>query len=194
MKKYLIMVSALLCLMGCAPADPGPSGTDSKLDPDPDAVQLLSMSRQATELVQRQSPDAVLHQIDTDLRQTTFLFTDRAATREISVNVAATDMPLEQWAVRDDGLTPLIGNTSPGLRLDRLRIGPRRVAQAIIAHWPGCELRGLNLYDEDSQLTWAAFCTTQTGVAAGTMNAGTGVFQPSNAPPAPLPVIATPHS
>ncbi len=193
MKRDLIVVPVLFALVGCAVLAPSPPVAASPLGPDPDAIRLVAMSEQALSLAQRQTPDAVLHQIDTDLRQTTFLFTDRAAMHEISVNVAAPETPPEQWTIRDDGLTPLVGNTSPGLRLDRLRAGPERVGRALTAHWPGCMVRGLNLYSEDDHLTWVAFCTTPAGIVSGTIDAETGLFQPSNAPSGPLPITATPR-
>ena len=160
--------------------------------PDPDAVKLVAMSEQAMQLVRGKTPDAVLHQIDTDLQTTTFRFTDRASTQEISVLVPAAGVPPGQWGVEVASRTPLVSNTSPGLALQRLRAGPLRVAQAISGHWPGCTIRGLTLYLENDKLTWVAFCNTPVGVASGSVDGETGTFQPSEAPPAPLPVTATP--
>jgi hypothetical protein len=160
--------------------------------PDADAASLVTASEQAAQLVPNKTPDAVLHQIDTDLHTTTFRFTDRASTQEISVLIPAAGVPPEQWIVEVNSRTPLVGNVSPGLPLQRLRAGPTRVAQAISGHWPGCTIRGLTLYLEDDNLTWVAFCNTPEGVASGSADGATGIFQPSAAPPAPLPVTATP--
>jgi len=160
--------------------------------PDQDAVKLVTLSEQATQLVREKTPDAVLHQIDTDLHKTFFRFTDRASTQEISVLISAAGVSPEQWIVEVNSRTPLVGNMNPGLNLHRLRVGPTRVMQAISGHWPGCTMRSLTLYGEKDNLTWAADCSTPEGVVSGSVDGETGIFQPSAAPPGSLPVTATP--
>jgi hypothetical protein len=80
----------------------------------------------------------------------------------------------------------------PGMDLPSLRIGPKRVAQAIANYWTGCSGRGLTLYHEKDKLIWLAFCNTPEGVVSGSMESETGVFQPSSASPASIPTVATP--
>jgi hypothetical protein len=159
--------------------------------PDADVASLVAAGEQAAQLVREKTPDAVLHQIDTDLHTTTFRFTDKASTQEISVLVPAAGVPPGQWGVEVNPRTPLVGNMSPGLNLHSLRAGPNRVAQAMSGRWPGCTIRGLTLYDENDKLVWAAFCNTPEGVVSGSVDGATGVFHPSVAPPASLPVTAT---
>ena len=188
----LLVLSSVLLVSGACVGEAKSARQMPVSAPDPDAVKLVAMSEQAMQLVREKTPDAVLHQIDTDLQTTIFRFTDRASTQEISVLVPAAGVPPGQWGVEVNSRTPLVGNTSPGLALQRLRAGPLRVAQAIFDHWPGCTIRGLTLYLENNKLTWVAFCNTPEGVASGSVDVETGTFQPSEAPPAPLPVTATP--
>jgi hypothetical protein len=161
--------------------------------PDQDILTLVKTSVQAAQIAKKQTPGPILHQIDTDLKTMTFRFTDKGATREITVFIPAIGIPPEQWTTEVNERTPLVGNTTPGLNLDRLRFGPTYVAQMVFRHWQGCTLRSLTLYSENDHLTWVAFCNTAEGVITGTLNGESGVFTPSDAPPAPLPVTATPH-
>ncbi len=191
--RLLALVLVLLASSACvskpefAQASPG-----TTITPDSAAVTLAAMGEQALKLVQKETPSAVLRQVDTDLNQTDFRFTDDPATKEIIVLVPAAGVPPDKWVVEQNDVSPLVGNTEPGLDLRQLRVGPGQVAQAISAHWPGCALRGMTLYNENNRPTWVAFCNVAEGVVSGIMDGKTGVFEPSAAPPARLPVTATP--
>ncbi|MCL5995062.1 MAG: hypothetical protein M1546_03275 [Chloroflexi bacterium] len=185
----------LSMLLACTTAAQKPQTTELPQNaPDPDAVKLAALGEQALRLAQEHAKDALLRQIfaDSDLAKTTFHFTDQAATNVIQVIVPAPDTPSDQWLVEPNVLSPLAGHAEPGINLQRLKIGPKRVAQAITAHWPGCVVRGMTLYREDDRLTWTAFCNTPAGVVSGNMDNQTGVFRPSDAPPASIPITATP--
>jgi hypothetical protein len=160
--------------------------------PDPDAVKLMAMSEQARQIALQESADIVLRQVDTDLNTTYFQFVDRALSRVITVIVPDAGAPVDQWDTTVNSFSPLLGHAEPAIDLQNLRNGPRRVAEAIKAHWPGCTVRGIILYRENGQLTWQAFCKTSAGVVSGSLVDRVGIFQPSEAPPAPLPVTATP--
>lgn len=169
--------------------------SSSGSSPDPDVAKLIRMSEQAMSIAQKEAPEAILRQIDTDLNRTNFGFTDGKGTRHISVLVPAPEVPPDQWVTQVQSFTPLVGRSGPALALQNLQIGPNRVAQAITAHWSGCTIRSLTLYYEEDHLTWAAFCNTSEGVVSGVVDNRTGIFQPSHAPPAPVPPTATPdHS
>jgi hypothetical protein len=159
-----------------------------------EVVQLAALGEQAEQLAQIQIPDAVLRQVDTDLTQTIFHFTDPAATTITQISVPRPEAPPEEWSVKANLISPLLGNTEPALDLPNLKIGPNRVAQAIKTQWPGCELRGITLYreGESNALTWIGFCKIPEGLVSGSMDAKTGVFQPSKAPPAVSPSTAIP--
>src|SRR5512140_1905752 len=190
-----LLALALVVLVSSACANKPESAQTSPVStftPDADAVKLVTLGEQAMQRVRKETPDVVLHQIDTDLNKTYFRFTDEAATKEISVLVSAADVPPEQWIIEVNPHTPLIGNTDPGLNLRKLRVGPHRVIQAISAQWLGCTIRSLTLYSEKGNLTWLSDCNTSAGVVAGTMDGETGIFRPSDALPALLPVTATP--
>lgn len=146
------------------------------------------------QLARRQTgSDVILRQVDSDLNQVTFRFTDGGATQEIDVLIPSPQASPEQWKIETQSVTPLVGFVEPSLDLRTLRAGPQRVAQAIADHWPGCSLKFMTLYLNDSRrLVWTAFCNTPQGVATGDLDNATGVFQPSWAAPASLPVTATP--
>ncbi len=162
--------------------------SDSSVD------KLIAMSEQATKIALKESSDVVLRQVDTDFNITDFRFVDGALTKEIMVVVPVPDAPTDQWRTEVNSISPLLGSAEPAIDLQSLRVGPDRVAQAIKAHWHNCAVRAITLYRENDKLTWTAFCNTPEGVVSGNMENQTGAFQPSDAPPASIPVTATPVS
>ena len=192
-RKTLCYVVSLLplALTACAvlPVSADHSANTNST-PDRDAMQIIAMGYQARIIAQK-SQGEILRQIDTDRTTTDFRFVDRALTKEIMVVVPKTNAATETWRITVNTVTPLLTYAQPGIDLHRLRIGPQRVTQAITNHWPGCSVRGLTLYLEKDQLTWLAFCNTPEGVVSGSMENETGVFQPSSAPPAFIPAVAT---
>lgn len=93
----LVCLLALIAASACASPPQTPTPT-----PDPEIARLLV-------LVEQQSPGAVLHQIDTYLRQTCVRFTDRAATEEISIRVPSAGAPTDQWAIEVNQRSPRWG-------------------------------------------------------------------------------------
>jgi hypothetical protein len=172
----------------------GEASSPSVDNPDADAMRLITLGDQARQIAQKEASDILLSQVDTDLNITDFQFVDKALTKAITVVVPHPDAPAETWHVTVTTVSPLLSYAEPPLDLQNLRTGPERVAQAIMAQWPGCTLRGITLYSEQDRLTWLAFCNTPAGVASGNMDDQTGIFRPSAAPPAPLPSTATPSS
>ena len=192
------MRSCTLCLLlvmltSCSSAtNPAEGSTPASETPDADAITLMAEGEQAMRIAQKESLQVVLRQIDTDLRITDFRFVDSSMTEEIMVIVPGPNAPTEKWSTVVNTVSPLLGNAEPALELQNLIVGPRRVAQAITAHWPGCTIRGMNLHGEGGKLIWTAFCDRTEGVASGSMDGQTGIFQPSDSPRAPLPLTATP--
>jgi hypothetical protein len=172
--------------LAARPPSPGPLAA-----PDPDAAALLPLADQAAELARATIGEPVLREVSTDLTLTTFQFTDRTATVEFAVIVASPGDPPERWATRTTSDSKLTGHPSDGLRLAEVRAGPGRAAQVIADQWPGCGLRSLILYGEGDMATWTAFCDTPDGVVTGEIDARTGHFTPSAAPPARPPSTAT---
>jgi hypothetical protein len=170
----------------------GEGSPPSGLNPDADVMRLIAMSEQARRIAQTETSNPVLRQVDTNLSVTDFQFVDRALTKVITIVVPQPEAPADTWRVTSNTVSPLLSYAEPVLDLQNLRTDPKRVAQAIRAHWPGCTLRGITLYRENDRLTWTAICNTPEGVASGNMDDRTGIFQPSAAPPAPFPSTATP--
>ena len=164
-----------------------------EITPDPDSPKFVALSEQARQRAQKESPDAVLRQADTDLNRTISRFTDTAATKEIDITVPSPNASPDQWTAGVTSLSPLLGHSEPDMNIKDLRVAPSHVAQAVSAQWAGCKIRALTLYRNESEhdLIWVAFCDTPQGMVSGKMVNGTGVFQPFNAPPARAPVTAT---
>lgn len=115
-----------------------------------------------------------------------FRFTDEAATEVISITVASASSPPDQWHIHI-GVSPLTGQPRPGMLLHGLKIGPSSVVETATWYWEGCSVTGLSLGGEGSKLFWHVFCGLPQGVFSGCVDARTGVFTPSNAPPARIP-------
>ncbi len=158
--------------------------------PDPDAIRLIALEEQARQVAQK-SQGEILRQVDTDMVTIDFRFVDRAATREVTIVIPTLNTPVEQWKTVVNTVSPLLTYPSPDLDLTALKIGPELVAEAAAGHWKGCDVRTMTLYLENEKLTWLVFCNTTDGVVSGSIDNATGVFQPSDAPPAPVPVTAT---
>ena len=153
----------------------------------------VTLSEQARERAREAVPDPVLRQLITGRHGTSFLFTDQAATVEVDVTVPEPGAPPEAWEVAVLSVSKLVGHTGPDLELEKLKVGPDQVAQAMAAQWPGCAVRTMTLIGEEDELVWVGFCDTPAGTVSGTMDNATGVFEPSAAPPARPPATSTPE-
>lgn len=190
--QILVICWLLFSASACTNINPDvPSSTSTSPTPDQDVGRLLDLSQQAYQLARKLTPEPVLRQMDTDLNMYSVRFTDKEATEEIDIFIPDLETPPEQWKVDVIAKTPLVGNTIPPLNLERLIVGPSRVASAVLAHWKGCTIRAMTLYNDNGRLTWAAFCNTQQGVVNATIDGETDVFTPYDAAPVPVPVTAT---
>ena len=181
---------------GLAPTRDVPGGRDtfdSARHPDADVAALVALSEEVARRAEEEVPDAVLRVVDAspDAGPTIFRFTDAAATKAVTVTVPEPGAPPEAWSIHI-GISPLIGHQSPGIDLSSLRIGPASVVEAATEHWKGCAIKGITLLGEGEKLVWYVFCNLPQGGMSGTVDARTGVFTPSLAPPARVPLIATP--
>jgi hypothetical protein len=188
----MLLFSTILAACGSLPKPVVISGL-AQTTPDPDVAALLKMNEQALILARKKAPDAVLHQIDTDLHWTDFRFTDGVATKEITVIVPSPDTPIGQWQVEVPDLSKLTGNRAPGIDLKTLKIGPGQVGKAAKIQWPGCTLHSLTLFIENGELTWVAFCATPGGDVSGFMKNDDGIFRSYADAPFQVPVTATPR-
>jgi len=71
--------------------------------------------------------------------------------------------------------------------LHGLKIGPSSAVETAAKYWGECNATGLGLSGKGSELIWHVFCGLPRGVVGGFVDGQTGVFTPSNAPPARLP-------
>ena len=195
----LLGLVALVALAACSEAGLTPTsdvpGGGETLDSarHPDAAALVALGEEAARRAGKEALDPVLRQVNVnpDLGSTNFLFTDAAATKEVSVTVPEPAAPPESWSIRLGGIY-FLGHPSPGMDLSSLRIGPASVVQAATGHWPACGIRGVTLIGQGDELVWRVFCNLPEGMVSGTVDGQSGVFTPSLAPPAIVPAIATP--
>ena len=192
LSRFYILCLFGLVLAGCANIVTTVKGsTLSESTPDSDAAQLITMSEQAIQIAQKESLDVVLRQVDSDLSITDFRFVDKTLTKEIMVVIPEPNAPTNRWHTDVNFVSPLLA-PGPAIDLQSLKVGPNRVAQAITAYWPGCVIRGMNLYRENDKLTWVAFCNTPKGIVSGSMDNQSGIFKPSDSLPTTVPLTATP--
>ena len=186
----LVLIS--LVLAGCTQTGDSPSPTQRP--PDPDAVILVELGREALERIRTVSVSAVLRQVNViaDGGPFQFLFTDAQATREIAVTIPAADADRGTWTVGLPTTSKLTAHPSAGMKLEGLRAGPGAVAAAANREWEGCGIRARILSGEGDDLVWYVFCNLPQGVLQGFVDGRTGEFVPSAAPPAVVPPIATP--
>ena len=197
--KVVVLVAVvflLMLLVACGQANPTSSpitilGTGNR---DPDVAALANLSEQVIKRAREIASDAVLRQINIGLDRGThsFRLTDAEATQAITIHVFAPDAPPDQWEVVYGHLNQLLGNPRPGIDLQALQVGPAAAGEAAMTYWPNCKMGTLTLIGQRDDLTWIVFCNTAEGVISGTINAQTGAFVPSLAPPVPPPPIATP--
>ncbi len=192
MVRLILFFMLALALTACTTPPVSANSAKNTVSPsDQDAITLIALEEQARQMAQK-SQGEVLRQVDTDLTTFDFQFVDYALTREITIFIPELNAPTEKWSTTVNLVSPLLSSAQPDMDLSGLKIGPNRVAQAITSHWAGCGVRGIILYPEKGKLTWLAFCNTPEGVVSGTIENETAVFQPSTAPPASIPAIATP--
>ena len=184
----------LLVLAACAVTSTGLA--DSKTEPthtaaiqsDADAVALAVLADKVVVRAREIAADAVLKQVGVNSKDGSqiFRFTDEAATQVISITVASGSSAPDQWQVHI-GVSPLTGHPRPGMLLYGLKIGPRSVVETETKYWEGCDVTGLGLSGEGSELVWHVFCGLPRGVVSGVVDGRTGAFTPSNVPPARIP-------
>jgi hypothetical protein len=182
-RSGLALAAVLLVILSAAcraAAAQAPAHPRAPAYPD-DLTHFAAMAASARERARATSPDPVLRQVDVDVAgdRRVFRFVDRAATQEIAVS---------DDEVHVTRVSKLVGTVRPGLDVSALRIGPKGAVAATSAHWEGCAPM-LTLFDR----RWYVFCQTTRGVVTATIDAVSGEFRPSDAPPALPPPTATPR-
>lgn len=159
---------------------------------DEDAIRLAEMAAQAATLASESIDNPVLRQLAFGLLDSahTFYFTDPAASVGVEITAETPAFPISEWQVRDSEFVR--HRPEAGLDVSAVRVGPRAVLEVATDQWPGCELRSMTLVGGDEGSTWHVFCNLPEGVVSGTVDPVTGLLTNSSAPPARVPVTATP--
>jgi hypothetical protein len=189
--KILTTIFIVMLAVGCS---------DSTLEPDADALALREMAERALEVSGIDEP--VLRQIfvnEVDFNPYAgshgFAVTNKDATVGVQISVDNPNQPSDEWRVISlDFPTRYQGE---GLYVDikALNVGANAAMAAITGHWPGCMPRGQMVAwsdDGGGGNDWYLFCDISEGTISGWLDAATGEFTPSDAPPAVAPGIATP--
>ncbi len=189
-----LCISVLLLIAACSVTSTGLADNKTEttgaaiIQSDADAIALAVLADKVVIRARETTADAVLKQVGVNTKdgRQIFRFTDEAATQVISITVASASSAPDQWQVHI-GVSPLTGHPRPGMLLHGLKIGPSSAVETAAKYWGGCSVTGLGLSGEGSELDWQVFCGLPRGVDSGVVDGRTGVFTPSNAPPAQLP-------
>ena len=159
---------------------------------DDDAVRLAGMVDQAITLASESIENPVLRQVAFGSLDGAhiFYFTDPAASVGVEVIAETPSLPASEWQVRDSEFVR--HRPEAGLDIGSVRVGARAVFDTASDQWPGGELRGMTLVAGDEGTTWRVSCNLPEGVVSGTVDPVTGLLTNSSAPPARVPVTATP--
>lgn len=178
---WVALVSAFIA--GCG-------SVESPTVPEADALEIVALADDARSLVREMVSESVLRQLNISTDSITFRFTDAAATKGINVFAGVGESP-EQWRVVVVEVSPLLGHPTTGLDLAALMIGPESVLALARNHWPDGDLRANTLTGDGRDLVWNVSWNLPAGVVSAWVDAVTGEFTPSEAPPVIPPPVAT---
>ena len=182
--QFLTAAFALLLVIGC---------TSSSPEPDAGALSLREMAGQA--LATSGISEPVLRQISVDPRagRHIFMVTDKDATVGVDLWVDAPDQPPDEW--RRVPMEFIRHRADVSLDVESINVGASTAMNAATEHWPGCVPRGQTVIrSTEGSTQWVLFCDLPEGTVSGWVDATTGEFTASEAPPAIGPVTATPLS
>ncbi len=183
------LLTGILVVAGCARGEDAPTATTAPSSPDPEALALVATARDADVRVGQVISGAVLRQVDYAPGEYTFRFVNPEGTQGVTI-FASSGTPREQWRLTEES-SPLLGaHPSPELNLNALATGPGSAEHLAREHWQRGDLRSLSLTGKGQDLHWYVFWNLAEGVASGMVNARTGSFMPSPAPPAIPPPTA----
>lgn len=177
-------VSALLIACG----SPESSGL-SQLGSHANLTDMVSLAGDSYSLDRQLVPEVVLRQVDYYAEGFVFRFTDAAAAKGITIHASTGTSP-EQLKVID-GNPKLLGHPSAGLDIAAINVDAESVLELAQNHWSNGDFRSLGLSGAGQDLSWYVFWNLPEGVVSAWVDAVTGEFTPSTAPPAIVPPIAT---
>ena len=188
--QLLTAVFILMFAFGCS---------DSTTEPDSDALALREMAESALEISGIDDP--VLRQIfvnqvaiNPHTGSHSFAVTNENATIGVQISVDNPDQPSGEWRVGSLEFPDRYQGAGLFVDIETLNVGPTAAMAAITEHWPGCVPRGQMVAwsdDGESGNDWYLFCDISEGTVSGFVDATTGEFTPSDAPPAVVPGVAT---
>ncbi len=81
------------------------------------------------------------------------------------------------------------------LSVESMNVGPTAAMDEITEHWRGCAPRSQTVISSaEGDTRWVLFCDLPEGTVSGWVDVKTREFTPSEAPPAIVPVTATPEA
>lgn len=180
--QLLIAAFVIVLVIGCS---------GSPAEPDPDALVLRNMAGMA--LIASGIEGAVLRQISVNPATGSlgFAVTDKDATVGVELWADTPGQPPNEW--RKSTLEFIRYKADVSLDIDSVIQGATSAMGAATDHWPGCVPRGQTVVESaEGNTWWYVFCDLPEGTVSGLVDAETGEFTPSGAPPAVAPVTATP--
>jgi hypothetical protein len=178
MVKAACGLLAAVFLIACGSGEPL---AQNRAVADADVREITALAEQARSLIDKSIPDSVLRQLDMSYEDFTFRFSDSEAMNGVVV-FATVGMKPEAWKVVDESPARYRPSTS-GVALENLLVGTESIVALARDHWNEGELSGATLGGEGADLTWHVFWDLPVGNVSATINAITGEFTASNAPP-----------
>jgi hypothetical protein len=180
--QLLTATFVVMLVIGCSSPAQGP---------DAEALALREMADEA--MASSGIEDPVLRQISvnpsTGLHS--FMVTDKDATVGVQLWADTPDQASSEWRIVPMEFVRHQADVS--LDVGSINVDATIAMEAATEHWPGCVPRGQTVIGStEGENQWVVFCDLPEGTVSGWVNAETGEFTPSKAPPAIAPVTATP--
>lgn len=153
--------------------------------PEPDIGALLLRDLAAKALAASEITGPALRQVSFRSGDGSYVFmvTDKDVETGIQLWADAPDQPPHEW--RRVPLEYLRYQVGVIVNVDKVNIGAAAAMGAATTQWPGCVPRGQTLVGSAEGINWwYVFCDLPEGTVSGQVNARTGAFTPSGAPPA----------
>ena len=187
--QLLTVTFVVMLAIGCS---------SSSTEPDADALTLREMAGEALAVSGIDEP--VLRQVWVNQVAINpfagthgFAITNEKATVGVNISAKTPDQPPNEWRRVSPEFIRYLADVS--LDLELMNVGPAAAMGAMADHWPGCVPRGQTIVGTaEGNTQWILFCDLPEGTVSGWVDAETGEFTPSDAPPEIGPVTATPDA
>lgn len=179
--QLLTATIVVVLIVGCSSRTP---------EPDAGGLALREMAEQA--LAASGIDEPVLRQIAVNPPTGRFDFavTDKEVTFGVQFFIDAPDQSPNEWRVVP--MEFIRYEADVALDVESVNIGATTAMAGATEHWPGCVSKGQTVIGStEGNDQWVVFCDLPEGTVSGWVDAQTGAFTPSQAPPAIVPAIAT---